>query len=254
MTGNLCYNGRVKEVFHHLIDPNQTIHDRSVNSMAIPEFTTAELQNEEWRPVVGYEGVYSVSNLGRVRRDIDGTGNTKAGRILCPRLDEYGYAYLFLALNGKRNRHTVHKLVTAAFIGERPPEMQVNHKDAVKTNNRLSNLEYCTCEENIHHASKMGLMATGDRHGSRTKPESRYRGHSKQVKIKDAELPRVFELRSKGMLHREIAAIFGVSEALIQHILKGRARATAARKMGLTHCNPDSILEEEGKDVEADDY
>ena len=134
--------------------------------MAAPEFTTEELEREEWRDVIGYEGVYSVSNLGRVRRDLQVAGSQR-GRILSGAWDAYGYPRACLCKNDVRNTVKVHHLVAEVFIGPRPKDQTVNHKDGIKTNNRVGNLEYCTNIENLKHAVKIGLMKRfpGERNG-----------------------------------------------------------------------------------------
>jgi hypothetical protein len=225
-----------------------------------PIFTPEELANEEWREVVGYEGIYSISNLGRVRRDLT-NGNTKAGRILKPQTDKKGYFMVSLYKNNKPRSTKIHHMVVYAFIGPRPEGMQINHKDPKtgKANNRLDNLEYCTGLENIRHAHAHGLMrfatgensgarkhpervARGDRSGARLHPERLSRGenhysktHPEKVlrgekcgtaKLKDAEIPRLFELRAQGLLLREISAIVGIGTAQVSNILNGNQRKT----------------------------
>lgn len=210
--------------------------------MTVQKFTIQELNNEEWRDVVGYEGTYSVSSLGRIRRDVGGKGLCRAGRILKSYPVKKRYVQIKLTLNGVPTVTTVHKLVARAFIGECPEGMQVNHKDPKtgKHDNRASNLEYSTPQDNIRHAVNNGLMATGDRNGSRTKPERLSRGDNHhscsqperlargdrhgRTKIPDARLPHVFELRRKGLTQREIGDIMGVTNAQISVILSGRKR------------------------------
>src|SRR5688572_5559130 len=91
---------------------------------------------EEWRPIPEYEGLYSVSNYGRVRREIP------VHRHLKPVATVYGYTVVSLSWYGLRQTHKIHRLVTAAFLGPCPDNMEVNHMDRVKSNNNLSNLEY----------------------------------------------------------------------------------------------------------------
>lgn len=95
---------------------------------------------EEWKDVVGYEGRYQVSNLGRVRN--------KHYIILAPQLTHAGY-YKVTLFDGKKKGKLIHRLVMEAFVGQ--SELQVNHKDFNKINNQLSNLEYTTSKENIRH-------------------------------------------------------------------------------------------------------
>lgn len=96
---------------------------------------------EEWRDIRGYEGLYQVSNLGRIKsipRE-----RTKGG-ILKPLKDRTGYLSVNLYKNGKIKRCKIHRLVANNFL-------EVNHKDGNKLNNNLSNLEYVTKSRNILH-------------------------------------------------------------------------------------------------------
>lgn len=141
--------------------------------MVDPEYTQEELSTEEWRPVVGYEGWYSVSNLGRVRRERPASC-TRAGRLLKPqrnqgpRSERARHAYYFVRLyrgDGVQRPAYVAALVAAAFIGPRPDGYEVNHKDENKLNNRATNLEYLTKLQNARHsaASSCGERASNVR-------------------------------------------------------------------------------------------
>lgn len=114
---------------------------------------------EEWRPVVGYEGIYEVSNWGRVRRVASGRGATPGKLLaLCPNKRRKNYIYVYIS-SGKRRMSSkqVHRLVAEAFIGPCPgPKFEVNHIDLDKTNNRPVNLEWLTGENNRLHAIKAG--------------------------------------------------------------------------------------------------
>jgi len=106
-----------------------------------------EAKNCEWKPVVGYEGVYSISSNGSVRRD-------SSGRILSKMLRK-GYFYVNLCSRGISQKKDVHQLVGEAFLSLRPVGMQINHRDGCKTNNEASNLEWVTPSENALHAYRM---------------------------------------------------------------------------------------------------
>lgn len=143
--------------------------------MADQEFTTDELATEEWRDVVGYEGIYSVSNLGRVRRDAP-SRNSRVGR---PMNLAYTKRYVLITLskNTIQKSHSVHALVAAAFIGPRPDNQEVNHKDTNKHNNRSSNLEYQTRLGNAQHAAANGLYLTGESHPHYRQPDAWPKGN-----------------------------------------------------------------------------
>jgi len=119
---------------------------------------------ETWRDVAGYEGVYRVSDLGRVRsldRMVDHPkGQMRLnGKVMRLRLS-HGYEKVDLCQNGLRKKFFVHRLVVTAFLGQCPDGKEVNHVDGNKLNNRPSNLEYVTHLENMQHAYQTGLSKT----------------------------------------------------------------------------------------------
>lgn len=102
---------------------------------------------EIWKPVVGYEGIYSVSSFGRVRSDASGRGR-RTGIIKKTCIGNHGYPCVNLHKEGKARGFNVHCLVAFAFIGPRPDGMQVDHRDSIRTNNNLSNLRYLDSQKN----------------------------------------------------------------------------------------------------------
>lgn len=117
----------------------------------------------EWSPVKGWEGVYSVSSVGDVRRESKNSRGD-SGHILKPFPDKHGHLYVTLSRPGeKKKRRSVHSLVSEAFIGERPEGYDINHKDGCKVNNCYLNLEYATRSQNLQHAYDTGLKNRGER-------------------------------------------------------------------------------------------
>lgn len=108
---------------------------------------------EKYLDVVGFEGLYMVSNLGSVRSLHN--RNTK-DLILKYGVSGSGYAIVTLCKGENRYTRTIHRLVAEAFLGE--SKLVVNHKDGNKLNNRLDNLEYVTRSQNILHALDNGLF------------------------------------------------------------------------------------------------
>lgn len=108
--------------------------------------TDTDLDREEWREIPGER--YSASNLGRIRSHF-------TGRILKPQKSGRGYHFVNLGGKGKRGVF-VHRLVCLAFLGA--SDLHVNHKNSVKTDNRLENLEYATRRENAQHAKSAGKL------------------------------------------------------------------------------------------------
>lgn len=110
---------------------------------------------EEWRTVKGYEGLYEVSSLGRVRSldRYDRMNRFWKGRILNLHTGTGGYLFVALSSNGKEKNYLVHRLVAQAFLPNPDNLPQVNHRDEVKINNRVENLEWCDREYNINYGT-----------------------------------------------------------------------------------------------------
>ena len=113
-------------------------------------YQNLELDNfpkEEWKDVENYEGLYQVSNLGRVKSLKDNNGKPRE-KIMKQGKTKNGYLRIMLCKNGKRERFLVHRLVANAFIPNPNNFKCVNHKDEDKTNNCVNNLEWCTYQYN----------------------------------------------------------------------------------------------------------
>lgn len=118
----------------------------------------SEAASETWRDVPGYEGRYIVSDAGRVIsiprvvERTDGRVEQLDGRTLRTSVTRKGYELVYLSKNGITKSFAVHRIVALAFMGE-PENMTVNHKNEIKTDNRLSNLEYMTKADNKRYSS-----------------------------------------------------------------------------------------------------
>lgn len=112
---------------------------------------------EIWLPVIGYEGLYEVSNFGNVKALSRPTYKRKQPIPVRKQLDRYGYHYVPLRLNGRTKNVKVHRLVAMAFIPNPINKSDVNHIDGNKQNNHVSNLEWSTVKENVRHAHNIGL-------------------------------------------------------------------------------------------------
>ena len=106
---------------------------------------------EHWKDIEGYEGLYQVSDLGRVKAlNYNKTGME---RVLSAGKDTGGYMYVILHKNGKGKMCSVHRLVAQAFIPNPNGLPEINHKDECKTNNIVSNLEWCTAKYNMNYGN-----------------------------------------------------------------------------------------------------
>ncbi len=108
--------------------------------------------NEIWKSINGYEGIYNVSNYGRVK-------NVKTKRILKFDIHKDGYHRYRLSNNGEVKNLFSHRLVAIAFLENKENRPVVNHKDGIKSNNFVGNLEWCTHSENTIHAYETGLWS-----------------------------------------------------------------------------------------------
>lgn len=121
------------------------------------------MENEIWKDVVGFEGYYQVSNLGRVKgldRVVKYRHRTLSvkGRIIVPNFSSR-YVSVTMSMAGtKRKQKTIHRMVAIAFVQNPENKKEVNHIDGDRSNNRSENLEWCTAKENIAHAFNKGLM------------------------------------------------------------------------------------------------
>lgn len=123
---------------------------------------------EVWKDVVGYEGIYEVSDHGRVKSVSrikvrkNGSAMQIKNRILKKSVNAHGYEIVSLSNDGKRDTRKIHRLVAEAFCEKKNEKNCVNHKDGNKTNNYFENLEWCTHSENIVHAYEKQLRKNGN--------------------------------------------------------------------------------------------
>ncbi|MBC7914049.1 MAG: HNH endonuclease [Pyrinomonadaceae bacterium] len=108
-------------------------------------------EKEIWKDVVGYEGLYMVSNKGAVSFMKDGDIG------ICKHYLNNGYPKVWLSKNGVSKFVSVHRIVATAFIPNTENKRTVNHKNGIKVDNNLENLEWATHEENARHAHSIGL-------------------------------------------------------------------------------------------------
>ena len=161
---------------------------------------------ERWKSVQGYEGLYEVSDLGRVRSL---KRATTRGIVLKLKESKRGYVVVCLCKGNKRSTISVHRLVASAFIPNPYGKREVNHIDGNRSNNNASNLEWVTRSENERHAYQvLGKEPSRPWAG---KPRKFARVFS------DAD---VIAIRSDKRPSRQVAAGYGVSKTTILNIRK----------------------------------
>lgn len=164
--------------------------------------------SEIWKDIPGYEGIYSVSNLGNVRRDLVCRG-ASGGPVFPNRSKSTGYLSINLTRECVQKRLYVHRLVLLAFVGEDPEKPQCNHKNGNKSDNRLENLEWCTGAHNSQHAyDALGRIAI---HGVK-----HYCAKLNPEKVRQAR-----KMRADGMTFRLIGKHLGIDEKTAWHAIKG---------------------------------
>jgi hypothetical protein len=159
---------------------------------------------EQWRPVVGFPD-YMVSDQGRVK-----SLKFNREKILKQRIGTNGYPQVVLYKEGKFYRKEVHRLVAEAFLGIPEDKLEVNHRNGVKTDNSLENLEWLSHAENIRHADEIGLRnIKGEKHP--------------RAKLTTEEVLQIREMLVEGVPPSEIAEIFNISVSSIYDIKSGRS-------------------------------
>lgn len=172
-------------------------------------------QEEIWKDIKGFEGLYQISNLGRVRsldrlvRSGHGSFKLSKGKIRKPSIDRYGYYRIDLWKAQKASYITIHRLVAEAFIPNPENKKAVNHINCIKTDNRVENLEWCTNQENSNHAVANNL------YNPKKGKDCNF------TKLKEEDVIFIRENYNKKTLNQKaLADMFGVCDSLISQILK----------------------------------
>jgi len=167
------------------------------------------MPEEVWRPVPGYEGLYEVSNHGRVRsldrisRGPGGTTERHMGRLLAlSKRIRGGYLEVNLMNDTRRKHRTVHSLVAEAFIGPRPAGMDVMHLDGNRENNRLENIRYGTRKANLNQTYEYG-------------------GRQGPGKLTKENALDIINRLERGEHPIDLAKEYGVNNAAVYHIKNG---------------------------------
>lgn len=156
---------------------------------------------EIWKPVPisGLENLYTVSSKGRISR-------VKSGKILKPHVNKKGYLSIALCKKCRYTKAYIHRLVLMAFTTSHLK--QVNHKNGIKADNTLENLEWVSARENLLHACRTLGVRTGSNHWN--------------AKLDDASVAEMRSAHSSGESVMSITRRFTVSHATVSRILSGK--------------------------------
>lgn len=164
------------------------------------------MEQEIWKDVVGYEELYQVSNLGRVKS----FRRSPNGVILKKRVGGNLYDRAYLGCKDKSGDFNVHRLVAEAFIPNPENKPYINHINGIRDDNRVENLEWCTASENhLHKFRSLGYIGVcGEKHGNSL--------------LRDKDVIQILYFHKLGYKNKEIASIFNVDNSTISDILRGK--------------------------------
>jgi hypothetical protein len=160
-----------------------------------------EIGKGECRVVLGFKA-YRIYENGAV-------WSIKNNQFLTVIVDKHGYKYVRVSRDGKSHFNLVHRLLYRSFVGEIPAKMQINHKDGIKINNALSNLEVVTPRQNVIHSWKLGLTKRKTSTGTN------------RAKLTPQDIPKIRSLHDEGWTGKKIGQMFGVHQATIHDLLRG---------------------------------
>ena len=172
---------------------------------------------ENWKDIVGYEGLYQVSDLGNVRSlsRINSCGKKLRGGIRRQTINKKnGYCYVSLCMNGKAKNYSVHRLVAKAFIEFVPGKNTVNHINEIKTDNRAVNLEWMSLPDNLRYG-------THDERSLKNKPDLSGEKH-----------PNYARRGSKALTHK--GKVIGINKKNPNDVIVFDTAATASRELHIS--------------------
>lgn len=176
--------------------------------------TREEIAVERWLSIAGLEGLYSVSNFGRVRSEQKtlerkSGQHTRKAQIMSPAASRAGYLSVAIGIGSNRRTCYVHTLVLEAFVSLRPTSMDACHEDGNPRNNNLKNLRWDTRAGNHADKSRHGTDTIGERH-----PAS---------KLTDETVLAIRNMRAAGCSVTQMAERYGVSRMTASRAASGRS-------------------------------
>lgn len=160
------------------------------------------LENEVWKDIIDYNGEYQISNLGRIK-----SFKYNTPKILAPYVNSTGYVMAYLQKGPKRKGFLLHRQIAIHFIPNLENKPCINHRNGIKTDNSLSNLEWCTYSENMKHAFDNGL----NKHTDQWRETMKENG-TKLINPKTGKI-----LRSI----KELAVMIGKDRSCVSRMLSG---------------------------------
>ena len=165
------------------------------------------MEKETWKDIPSYEGLYQVSNLGRVKgldrvvKTKNGRTQYKKGTVLKNKMGTNGYHYVCLYKNNKQKTFMIHSLVALNFIGDRPNKNDICHINGNRLDNRVSNLKYDTRAENFNDMYRQGKK-------------------NPKGKLSVEDVLEIRKIHKAGKhYHREIAEMFNVSISTVNCVI-----------------------------------
>lgn len=174
---------------------------------------------EIWKDIKGYEGFYQVSNTGKVK-SLDRTTVYKNGRVckLKSKLlklndNSKGYLWVYLSKENVSKSFYIHRLVAVTFLDNIENYKEVNHLNAIKSNNHVSNLEWCTRVQNMQHAYDNNLRIPKGAVGER----------NAKAKLNERQVKEIYDLYlGKELTQKEIAKIYNIDRTIVSGITIGK--------------------------------
>lgn len=151
---------------------------------------------------------YEISSFGNVRRAF--LNGERINRLLKPYIHSNGYGEVHLSKVGKQS---IHRLVLQTFIGPAPINTEANHKNGIKMDNRIENLEWITRSENMKHAYRNGLILNLNKKGSK----------NGRAIVSENDIISIIKMRQEGFVLREISNKFGICISAVNNIIKGKS-------------------------------
>lgn len=173
------------------------------------------ISGEIWSDIQGYEGHYQVSNLGRIKsldRTVLRTNNSpqpRKGKILKLTNSVKGYFQTQLCRGGKRKTKVLHRIIAETFLIRVKDHNEINHKNGIKNDNRIENLEWSTRSKNMKHAFHIGLISNKGKNNA-------------NVKLTEKQVLEIRSLEGKYLL-REIGKMYNVDLQTIHKIIKRKS-------------------------------